>query len=68
MPFTPGLLAAREKSLTVRQMVTLTPRTVRLDMIRESFKGLEDRFPPMLSLEQAADLLGSKEQSIRRPM
>ncbi|HEX8876123.1 MAG TPA: helix-turn-helix domain-containing protein [Phycisphaerales bacterium] len=46
--------------------LTFTPRTVTLDMIRDSFKGLEDRFPPMLSLEQAADLLGLKEQTIRK--
>lgn len=46
--------------------VTFTPRTVTLDMIRDSFKGLEDRFPPILSLEQAADLLGLKEQTIRK--
>lgn len=46
--------------------LTFSPRTVTLEMIRDSFKGLEDRFPPMLSLEQAADLLGLKEQTIRK--
>jgi excisionase family DNA binding protein len=46
--------------------LTFTPRTVTLEMTRDSFKGLEDRFPPMLSLEQAADLLGLKEQTIRK--
>ena len=46
--------------------LTFSPRTVTLEMISDSFKGLEDRFPPMLSLEQAADLLGLKEQTIRK--
>ena len=34
-------------------------------MIRDSFKGLEDRFPPILTLAQASDLTGLKEQTLR---
>jgi hypothetical protein len=42
-----------------------TPRAVTLDMIRDCFKGLEDRFPPLLTLAQASELTGLKEQTLR---
>lgn len=47
-------------------MLCFTPRSVTVEMINAGFKGLDERFPPILTLEQAADLLGLKEQTIRK--
>jgi hypothetical protein len=63
--------AAKARLLTVPppsggRLLTFTARTVTLEMIRDGFKGLEDRFPPILTLEQAAELLGLKEQTLRK--
>jgi len=46
--------------------IGVSRRSLGTDMIRDQFTGLEHLYPPILTLQQAAQLTGLKEQTLRK--